>query len=591
LHEYRSHLSAELPDQVGASVRIAGWVHTVRDHGGVLFVDVRDRTGVTQVVVQPEDGEVHAAALALSKESTVSVDGLVRSRPAGTENPALASGTVEVAASSITVLGPAKELPFDPHAAGNVKEELRLRYRFLDLRSERLQRNLRTRMSIIDTIRREMKALGFLEVQTPILTSSSPEGARDYIVPSRRYPGRFYALPQAPQQFKQLLMTSGVERYFQIAPCFRDEDGRADRSPGEFYQLDLELAFATQEDVFAVVEHVFDRVWAEHSDRPRTPVPFPRLTYAEAMLKYGSDKPDLRNPLVITDLTDVFATSGFKAFAGRTVRAIRIPGGAAQGRKWFDRLDEYARGVGAAGLAFLKFEAEGAVSGSIANPTSDEDKAGVRAAAGVEDGDAVVFIAADKAEDAARIAGFVRAELGTLLDLVHDDEFIFCWIVDFPMYEWNEDEKQWDFSHNPFSMPQGGAAALDTDDLGSIKAFQYDVVCNGYELSSGAVRNHDPELMLKAFALAGYGPEVVESKFPALYNAFQYGAPPHAGIAPGIDRIVMLLTDEKLIRDVGAFPMTVGGRDLLMDAPNAVTDHQLRELHIRLAPGVVPDES
>ena len=516
MHEYRTHRCAELrADDVDATVRVAGWMGVVRDHGGLVFVDLRDQSGVVQVVLPEGDEAMTELVRGLGRESVISVAGTVVARPEGTRNPNLATGDVEVAATDITVLGRATEvLPFELGTEATVREETRLRHRFLDLRTERLQRNLQLRAAVIQRIRSRMVENGFLEVQTPILTGSSPEGARDYLVPSRRYPGRFYALPQAPQQFKQLLMVGGVERYFQIAPCFRDEDGRADRSPGEFYQLDLEMAFATQEDVFAVVEDVLDDVFGAFSERQRTPTPYPRITYAEAMLRYGTDKPDLRNPLVISDLTDVFAATEFRAFAGKVVRAIRIPGGAAQGRSWFDKMTDFATERGASGLAWLKVEDPAAPTGPIAKFLDDAAVAGMVAGAALEAGDAIVFLADEAAPTAATLAGIVRAELGVRLELIEPDVYRFCWIVDFPMYEWDEDRKTWDFSHNPFSMPQGGAEALDGDDPGAVVAYQYDIVCNGYELTSGAVRNHDPELMLKAFAVAGYGPEVVAEKFP-----------------------------------------------------------------------------
>ena len=512
----------------------------------------------------------------------MSITGAVRPRPEENRNPNIATGDIEIEVAELRLLSrPASNLPFELNTQANIREDLRLRYRFLDLRTERLQRNLRLRTEVIQHIRTAMTGLGFLEIQTPILTSSSPEGARDYLVPSRRYPGRFYALPQAPQQFKQLLMVGGFERYFQIAACFRDEDGRADRSPGEFYQLDLEMAFATQDDVFGVVEAVFHDLFGTFSEWTRTAPPYPRIPYAEALLRFGTDKPDLRNPLVIADVSDVFAKTDFKAFAGKTVRCIRIPGGAAQTRSFFDKMGEFAQDRGASGLAWLKFTDVTAPAGPIAKFLPAEAVAQLVTDTAIEAGDAVVFIA-DEAAVAAKLAGVVRTELGERLDLIEGHAYRFCWIVDYPMYERNEDTGAVEFSHNPFSMPQGGAEALDKDDPLSILAYQYDIVCNGYELSSGAVRNHDPDVMLKAFALAGYDRDAVEAKFPALFNAFHYGAPPHAGVAPGIDRIMMLLADEPLIRDVIAFPMAVTGLDLLMGAPSEVTPQQLRDLHIRV---------
>lgn len=589
MNTYRTHLCDELEaSSAGLKVTVAGWVATIRDHGGLVFLDLRDHTGLVQVVVDGQDTALTEQARRLGRESVIGISGEVVLRGADRRNPRIASGDVEINASSLEIHSFVnRPLPFELSTAESVREEVRLAHRFLDLRSERLQRNVRTRYAIVRELRSRMDALGFTEIQTPILTSSSPEGARDYLVPSRRYPGSFYALPQAPQQFKQLLMASGFEKYFQIAPCFRDEDGRADRSPGEFYQLDIEMAFATQEDVFAVVEEVLDGLFTTFSDRPRTPIPFPRIPYSEAMLKYGSDKPDLRNPLVIVDLTQQFVTSDARVLAGRTVRAIRIPDGSSQTRKFFDTLTEFAKSWGGNGLAWLKLAEDGTLTGSIAKALSEADVAAVLATTGAAPGDAVVMVADDERQ-AARIAGAVRAELGARLDLLDKNVYSFCWIVDFPMYELNEESGQVQFSHNPFSMPQGGREALASEDPTKILAYQYDIVCNGYELSSGAVRNHDPQLMVDAFRLAGYSESDVRERFGSLYTAFQFGAPPHAGIAPGIDRIVMLLTDESIIRDVVAFPMTVNARDLLMDAPAPVTPHQLRELHIRVATPTTP---
>ena len=582
MHEFRTHTCGELRvEDVGVEARLSGWVKTVRDHGGLTFFDLRDQYGVTQVVIPADaDPAVKEIARSLARESTVTVTGVVSQRPPDTVNPDLATGEVEIFAADLTVQGAVRaQLPFETRGDTTAGEEVRLRYRFLDLRTERMQRNLQLRSAIIASLRRRMTEHGFMEIQTPVLTSSSPEGARDYLVPSRRYPGKFYALPQAPQQFKQLLMVGGVDRYFQIAPCFRDEDGRADRSPGEFYQLDLEMAFATQEDVFELVEAVLAPLFEEFSDWTVDSTPFPRLTYREAMDRYGSDKPDLRNPLVIVDVSEVFRDTEFRVFAGKTVKALRIPGGGAQGRGWFDRLTEHATSVGANGLAWLKLDADGAFTGPIAKFLSETEMADLIKVAELQTGDAVCFVA-DAPAAAAAIAGRVRSHLGELLDLIEPNCFRFCWIVDYPMYERDEDGKV-DFSHNPFSMPQGGAAALDELPPDEVLAYQYDIVCNGYELSSGAVRNHDPDLMVKAFAIAGYSADEVSRRFPALLNAFKYGAPPHAGFAPGIDRIVMLLTGETLIRDVVAFPMTVTGLDLLMNAPSEVEPKQLEELHIR----------
>jgi aspartyl-tRNA synthetase len=585
LHEYRTHTCGELrADHVGEEVRLSGWVRTIRDHGGLTFIDVRDRYGITQIVI-PDDADqaLKDTVKSLSREWVITATGVVHHRPEDTVNESLDTGAVELFAATIEVQGAVTELlPFDPRSDAHVGEDVRLRYRFLDLRSDRMQRNLRLRSDVIASIRRRMVAKDFLEIQTPILTSSSPEGARDYLVPSRRFPGKFYALPQAPQQFKQLLMVGGLDRYFQIAPCFRDEDGRSDRSPGEFYQLDVELAFATQEDVFAVVEDVLSGLFSEFSERTVTATPFPRITFREAFNLYGTDKPDLRNPLVLTNLTDVFAESGFKVFAGNEVRAIRIPGGGAQGRSWFDKTTDFATSVGAKGMAWLRVEAGPTLTGPIAKFLSEDESAAMVEAAGLVEGDAIVFLGGD---GATVLAGRVRTYLGETLELLEQDTFKFCWIVDFPMYERDEFGVV-DFSHNPFSLPQGGAEALRELDPEDVLAYQYDIVCNGYELSSGAVRNHDPELLVQAFEIAGYEAEAVAEKFPALLQAFKYGAPPHAGVAPGIDRIVMLLADEPLIRDVVAFPMTVGGVDLLMNAPSEVDPTQLRDLHIRT---VIPE--
>ncbi len=588
MHPYRTHTCGELrAGDVGAEVRLSGWLQTTRDHGGVLFADLRDHYGLTQVVVPPDRPELQEFVRSVPRESTIRVTGEVTARPDGTVNPDLATGEIEVVAAEIDVLGKVLQpLPFEVAPAGAVREEPRLRHRYLDLRTERMQRNLVLRSRVINSIRRRMLDQGFLEIHTPILTSSSPEGARDYLVPSRRYPGKFYALPQAPQQFKQLLMVGGFDRYFQIAPCFRDEDARADRSPGEFYQLDLEMAFATQDDVFAAVEHVMVGIFEEFTDWEVTQEPFPHIPYAEAMLRYGTDKPDLRNPLEIVDATAVFAGSGFRAFDGKTVRAIRIPHGADQARAFFDKMTDYVtKELNGPGMAWLKVGDGGELTGPIAKFVTPE--MGLAAAAGLEPGDAVVMLAGTE-KAATQLAGQVRAELGRRLELVDDGVYRFCWIVDYPMFEEDPDTGRIDFSHNPFSMPQGGLKALLEQDPLDVVAYQYDIVCNGTELSSGAVRNHDPEIMVKAFEIAGYPPSEVESKFPALLNAFQYGAPPHAGLAPGIDRIVMLLAQEPLIRDVVAFPLTGSGLDLLMNAPHEATPQQLAELHLQVV--LPPDD-
>jgi aspartyl-tRNA synthetase len=560
-------------------------VHRKRDHGQLLFVDLRDHYGVTQCVVDvtsPIFGEVEALKL----ETVVAVAGEVKRRTPDTVNAELPTGAVEIAVRGVEVLGTAEQLPFPVNADTDTPEDLRLRYRFLDLRHERIHRNVVLRSRVIASIRRRMTEQGFTELQTPILTSSSPEGARDYLVPSRLYPGSFYALPQAPQQFKQLLMVAGFDRYFQIAPCFRDEDSRADRSPGEFYQLDLEMSFVSQDDVFAAVEPVMQGVFEEFGGGRRvTPAPFPRIAYDDAMLRYGSDKPDLRNPIEIADLTAVFRGADFKAFAsavagGAVVRGIPAPGAARWSRSQFDKLNDWGKELGLPGLGYIVF-ADGQARGPIAKFLKEPELAALRTAARLADGDAVFFVCQEKA-GAEKAAGQVRTRLGTDLELVEKDAFRFCWIVDFPMYEWNEDAKKIDFSHNPFSMPQGGLEALETRDPLTIKAYQYDIVCNGVELSSGAIRNHRPEIMYRAFAIAGYTQDDVEQRFGGLLNAFKYGAPPHGGTAPGIDRIVMLLADEPNIREVIAFPLNQKAQDLLMQAPAPVAPERLRELHLKV---------
>ncbi|MCC6776377.1 MAG: aspartate--tRNA ligase [Hyphomicrobiales bacterium] len=594
MHRYRSHTCGALRDSdIGKDVRLSGWCHRIRDHGGVLFIDLRDHYGITQVVADPESPAFKEAER-LRSEWVVRIDGKVRRRPAGTENPELPTGAVEVYIREIEVLGPAVDLPMPVFGDQEYPEEIRLKYRFLDLRRERLHRNIVLRGAVIDSIRRRMKEQGFFEFQTPILTASSPEGARDYLVPSRIHPGKFYALPQAPQQFKQLIMMSGFDRYFQIAPCFRDEDARADRSPGEFYQLDLEMSFVTQQDVFDAVEPVMRGVFEEFGGGKPVTAKFPLIPYADAVLKYGSDKPDLRNPLVIADVSEEFNQPSvtFNAFknvikAGGVVRAIPAPGAAAQPRSWFDKLNDWARSdMGAAGLGYFVVDAEGA-KGPIAKFVPAEVQARIFAKAGVGVGDAV-FFAADKPAGAARLAGAARTRIGDELGSIAKDRFELCWIVDFPMYEWNEDEKKIDFSHNPFSMPNmevDDFLALDSNDQArilAIKAIQYDIVCNGTELSSGAIRNHRPDVMRKAFAIAGYGEDVLEQKFGGMLRALSLGAPPHGGIAPGIDRIVMLLCGEENLREVVLFPMNQRAEDLMMGAPSEVTPKQLRELHIRL---------
>ena len=591
MHRYRSHTCGALREgDAGHNARLAGWCNRIRDHGGVLFVDLRDHYGITQCVIDP-DSPAFGEAERLRSETVVRMDGQVRRRPTGTENAEMATGLVELYVVDIEVLGPAAELPMPVATDQEYPEETRLRYRFLDLRRERLHANIMLRSRVIDSLRARMKAQGFFEFQTPILTASSPEGARDYIVPSRVHPGKFYALPQAPQQFKQLIMVAGFDRYFQIAPCFRDEDARADRSPGEFYQLDIEMSFVTQEDVFSAVEPVLRGVFEEFGNGKRVTPKFPMIPYRESMLKYGVDKPDLRNPIVIADVTEEFNEPdvSFKAFknviaSGGVVRAVPAPGAAAQPRSFFDKLNDWARGEGAPGLGYIIFdEADGALvgRGPIAKFLPADVQARLVSKAGLQAGDAV-FFACDQPGKAAKLAGAARTKLGQDLGLIDPNVFELCWVVDFPMYEYNEEEKKIDFSHNPFSMPQGGMEALEGKDPLDILAYQYDIVCNGIELSSGAIRNHRPDIMRKAFEIAGHDATVLETQFGGLYRAFQYGAPPHGGIAPGVDRIVMLLAGEENLREVVLFPMNQRAEDLLMGAPSEITAKQLRETHIRL---------
>ncbi|WIG51194.1 MAG: aspartyl-tRNA synthetase [Afipia sp.] len=620
MHRYRSHTCGALRDSdIGQEVRLSGWCHRIRDHGGLLFIDLRDHYGMTQCVVDP-DSKAFGLAEKLRAEWVVKIDGKVRRRPEGTDNPELPTGTVEIFINEIEVLGEAGELPMPVFGDQEYPEEIRLKYRFLDLRREKLHQNIMTRGAIVDSMRARMKKAGFFEFQTPILTASSPEGARDFLVPSRIHPGKFYALPQAPQQYKQLLMMSGFDRYFQIAPCFRDEDPRADRLPGEFYQLDLEMSFVTQEDVFAAMEPVITGVFEEFANGKPVTKKWPRIPFAESLRKYGTDKPDLRNrnpytnaPLEMADVSEHFRGSGFKVFArmleqpGNEVWAIPAPGGGS--RAFCDRMNSWAQGEGQPGLGYIMWRATGteetsqpvsvpeskveqgqvkigqhtavAGAGPLANNIGPERTAAIREQLGLKEGDAAFFVAGDP-QKFWKFAGLARTKLGEELNLIDKDRFELAWIVDFPMYEYNEEDKKVDFSHNPFSMPQGGLDALETQDPLTIKAFQYDIACNGYEIASGGIRNHRPQAMVKAFEIAGYGEETVIERFGGMYRAFQYGAPPHGGMAAGVDRIVMLLCGTNNLREISLFPMNQRAEDLLMGAPSEVSLKQLRELHIRL---------
>ena len=577
---YRTHNLGELNiKNVGEEVELSGWIQKIRNLGGMIFIDLRDQFGITQIVINEE--ELQEQAKEFTTESCIHICGKVVER--SSKNPKMATGEIEVVANKLETLGKCKNiLPFEVNTDQEVREDLRLEYRFLDLRSQKLHDIILLRSKILKTLRDKMDELGFAEIQTPILANSSPEGARDYLVPSRLHPGEFYALPQAPQQFKQLLMVSGFDKYFQIAPCFRDEDPRADRAPGEFYQLDFEMSFATQEDVFKIIEEVVPHTFKKFTNWKVDEGPFIRIPYLEAMEKYGIDKPDLRNPLIIQDATIVFKNIEFNAFKDKTVKIIVVPNGAEQGRKFFDKMTEFATTdeVGAKGLAWTKFEKDGAIQGGIAKFITEEAKAKLEKDYGVKAGDSIFFIA-DEFHKAQKIAGLVRIELGKRLDLIEKNVYKFCFIVDFPMYELS-DEGTIDFCHNPFSMPQCGLEALKTMNPLDILAYQYDLVCNGYEMASGAVRNHDPEIMVKAFEIAGYTEEDVKNRFGALYNAFQYGTPPHAGAAPGVDRMVMLIADSTNIREVIAFPKNKKARDLLMRAPSVVTQQQLDDVHIQL---------
>ena len=588
MHRYRSHTCAEPSEAlIGQDVRLSGWCHRIRDHGGVLFIDLRDHYGLTQCVADP-DSPAFKTVETLRAEWVVRLDGKVRRRPEGTKNAEMATGQVELYVTEVEVLGQAAELPLPVFGDQDYPEETRLKYRFLDLRRERLHRNIMLRVNVVDAMRRRMKGAGFNEFATPILTASSPEGARDFLVPSRLHAGKFYALPQAPQQYKQLLMMAGFDRYFQIAPCFRDEDPRADRLPGEFYQLDLEMSFVTQEDIFDAVEPVITGIFEEFGKGRPVTRKWPRIPYAEAMRKYGSDKPDLRNPIVMQDVSEHFRGSNFKVFARlleapkNEVWAIPAPKGGQ--RTFCDRMNSWAQSEGQPGLGYIFWrETDGKTeaAGPIANNIGPERAEAIRAQLGLQAGDAAFFAAGDP-DKFAKFAGAARIKAGQDLNLVDEERFELAWIVDFPMYEWNEDEKKVDFSHNPFSMPQGGLEALQTQDPLTLKAFQYDIACNGYEIASGGIRNHRPEAMVKAFEIAGYGEETVVERFGGMYRAFQYGAPPHGGMAAGVDRIIMLLAGEQNLREVALFPMNQRAEDILMGAPSEATPKQLRELHMRV---------
>jgi aspartyl-tRNA synthetase len=579
MHRYRSHTCGELrASDVGTDVRLSGWLHNRRDLGGILFIDLRDHYGITQLVARPGT-PAYEALDKLSKESTVRVDGKVVSRGAENVNADLPTGEVEVEVGEVELLGAAAPLPFTINTEDGVNEERRLEYRFLDLRRERMHRNIMLRTAVISAIRHKMVAMNFNEMATPILTATSPEGARDFVVPSRLNPGKFYALPQAPQQFKQLLMISGFDRYFQIAPCFRDEDARADRSPGEFYQLDVEMSFVEQEDVFQPIERLMTELFEEFGGGRHVTSPFPRIPFREAMAKYGSDKPDLRAKLELVDLTDVFAGSEFKAFAGKHVRALPVPDVAGRPRKFFDQLGEYAVEQGAKGLAWVRVAEDGSLTGPIAKFLTEENVAELTKRLSLAAGHAV-FFGAGEYDEVSKIMGAVRVEAAKRAGQFEENVFRFCWIVDFPMYEKDEETGKIDFSHNPFSMPQGGMDALENQDPLDILAWQYDIVCNGVELSSGAIRNHEPDIMLKAFEIAGYEHETVEREFAGMLRALRFGAPPHGGIAPGVDRIVMLLADEPNIRETIAFPLNGNAQDLMMGAPTELEETRLRELHL-----------
>jgi len=577
VNKYRTHSCGELRiDHVGTKVKVSGFIENMRDHGGVIFVDLRDQFGMIQLV--SNDNSMFSE---LTKESNICVSGEVVKRSEEMINPKLETGEIEILVNEIEVLGKSKNvLPFEIKESTDVIEDLRLKYRYLDLRNKKVKDNILFRSDVLSFLRNKMNSLGFTEVQTPILTASSPEGARDYIVPSRKHKGKFYALPQAPQIFKELLMAAGFDKYYQIAPCFRDEDGRKDRSPGEFYQLDFEMAYATQEDVFEIGEEVLSETFKKFSKK-EVITPFPRITYQEAMLKYGTDKPDLRNPLEIVDLTDFFKNITFPPFINNSVRGIKVENLSTKPNSWFNDLNDYAINNGLKGLGYIKVNDDLSFNGPIAKFLSSEDCQQLISNLNLKP-QSVLFFIGDKEEVVSKLAGTIRTALGEKLELIDDSRFKFCYIIDFPMYEYNQEEGKYIFSHNPFSMPQGGLEALENQKIEDIKAYQYDIVCNGIELSSGAVRNHQPEIMEKAFALAGYDKEVLETKFPSLYNAFHYGAPPHAGMAPGLDRMIMLLREEPNIREVIAFPMNNNAQDLMMGAPTEVSEQQLREVHIKI---------
>ncbi len=577
-NKYRTHFCGDLRESdIGNNVRVAGWVENIRDHGGVMFLDIRDHYGIVQVVVHDEKLLEN-----INKECTVTVEGMVTKRDEDTVNPKISTGTVEIHSNDITVLGKAPTaLPFEVAASTEVKEEVRLKYRFLDLRNKKVHNNIVKRAELISFLRNKMTEMGFLEIQTPILSCSSPEGARDYLIPSRKHKGMFYALPQAPQIFKQLLMVSGFDRYFQIAPCFRDEDARADRSPGEFYQLDFEMAFAEQDDVFAVAEEVLYETFVKFSNKDVSKPPFRRIPYAEAMLTYGTDKPDLRNPLVIKDISPMFEETDFAPFRKKTVRSLNVPGASSQSKKWFKSMEEFALSIGMKGLGYVKVREDLTFDGPIDKFLKEGDREKLIEINGSKAGDVIYFIA-DTKDMAPILAGQIRTEVAKRLELIDNSRFELCFITDFPMYEIDEETGRPAFTHNPFSMPQGGMQALVEKEPTEVLAYQYDIVCNGVELSSGAVRNHDLDIMIKAFEIAGYTEDDLKTKFGSLYNAFKYGAPPHAGMAPGVDRMLMLLAEEENIREVIAFPMNSNAQDLLLGSPTEVTEQQLREVHIKI---------